>query len=312
MLGYLGFDTSNYTTSVACYLENGEIVSEKLMLAVAAGEKGLRQNDALFLHTKQLPIILDKLFTSLPEDVRIAAVGASEKPRDNPQSYMPCFLAGRTAAVSAAKAAKVSYYGFSHQSGHLAAALYGANRLDLLSAPFLAFHVSGGTTEGLYVVPHKNSFTVEIISKTLDISAGQLIDRIGVKLGYSFPAGERLEQDALLHTESLSPKPVIKGTDCCLSGVENICDRLLQNGCEASYAAKYCFEYIAEALVEISQRLMDKYPNTPILFSGGVMSSSLIKEYISMRIPAIFTKPELSKDNACGIALLTNAMAFTR
>ena len=50
---YLGIDTSNYTTSVAVADEDGQIVANlKAPLPVKEGERGLRQSDALFAHTK--------------------------------------------------------------------------------------------------------------------------------------------------------------------------------------------------------------------------------------------------------------------
>ena len=53
---YLGIDTSNYTTSLAVYdAETGAVVSQKQLLPVREGEMGLRQSDAVFHHTRQLP-----------------------------------------------------------------------------------------------------------------------------------------------------------------------------------------------------------------------------------------------------------------
>ena len=56
---FLGIDTSNYTTSAAVYnsVEN-KIYQSKILLPVKEGERGLRQSDAVFHHTKQLPEIV--------------------------------------------------------------------------------------------------------------------------------------------------------------------------------------------------------------------------------------------------------------
>ena len=306
---YLGIDTSNYTTSVAAYLEDGAMLSEKKLLPVAPGEKGLRQNDAVFLHTKQLPQVAEKLFARLPEDARLAGVGVSTRPRDAEGSYMPCFLAGRTFAYGIAASAKAPLKELSHQAGHIAAALYGADRVDLLASDFIAFHVSGGTTEGLLVKSSRDGISVDIASKTLDISAGQLIDRIGVRLGFGFPAGAHMDKLALAHNGDVSAKPVLKGADCCLSGVENVCARLLDEGVSPESVAAYCFGYVAETLVRVSRRLREEYGALPILCAGGVMSSEYIRNYISARVEnAVFTKPEFSSDNAAGTAYLAAAL----
>lgn len=306
---YLGIDTSNYTTSFAAYCENGVMISEKKLLPVAHGEKGLRQSDALFHHIKQFPEVAEKLFSRLPGDYEIAGVGASVRPRDVEGSYMPCFLAGRTIGYTLASSYKLSLKEVSHQSGHIAAALYGAGRLDLLGGDFVSFHVSGGTTEVLYIKTKGVSFETKIVSKTLDISAGQLIDRVGVSMGLSFPAGAELEKFALSYEGKTSAKPVIKGTDCCLSGVENICARLLSEGAAKEYVGAYCFDYVAEMLVRISLKLKAQYGDIPFLYAGGVMSSSYMRRYISSAISnAVFTKPEYSADNAAGVAFLTAAL----
>jgi len=306
---YLGVDTSNYTTSLAAYCEDGRMISEKKLLPVEQGAKGLRQSDALFLHVKQLPEVSEALFSRLPADFTVVGVGASSRPRDVEGSYMPCFLAGRTLAHTLAKSSKVPLREFSHQAGHIAAALFGADRLDLLSSEFISFHVSGGTTEGLYIRPSKISFETSIVSKTLDISAGQLIDRVGVSMGLAFPAGSELEKIALRYEGKVAAKPVLKGNDCCLSGVENICARLLSENASQEYVAAYCFDYVAQMLVRISERLKAQFGDIPFLYAGGVMSSSIIKEYVSARIPgSVFTKPEYSSDNAAGIAYLTAAV----
>ena len=62
MAQILGIDTSNYTTSAALLdLETGEVHQEKQLLPVKAGEAGLRQSDAVFHHTRQLPELLERL-----------------------------------------------------------------------------------------------------------------------------------------------------------------------------------------------------------------------------------------------------------
>ena len=306
---YLGIDTSNYTTSAAAYLEDGGMISEKKLLPVAAGEKGLRQNDAVFLHVKQLPEVAGKLFSRLPEGAELAGVGVSTRPRDAEGSYMPCFLVGRTFAHGIATSHGVPLKELSHQAGHVAAALYGAGRVDLLASDFISFHISGGTTEGLFVRSSRGGVSVDIVSKTLDISAGQLIDRIGVRLGFGFPAGAEMDKLALAHAGDVSAKPVLKGSDCCLSGVENVCARLLGEGAAPEYVAAYCFGYVAEMLVRVSARLREERGGVPILFAGGVMSSEYIRNYVSARVEnAIFTKPEFSSDNAAGTAFLAAAL----
>lgn len=94
---YLGIDTSNYTTSLALYnSEDNSVIQSKKLLPVKQGELGLRQSDALFHHTKQLPELFKELFKDFIGEIK--AVGVSVKPRNTEGSYMPCFLAGESVA----------------------------------------------------------------------------------------------------------------------------------------------------------------------------------------------------------------------
>ena len=94
MARYLGLDTSNYTTSAAIYDAEADILcQEKKLLPVKEGTLGLRQSDAVFHHTRQLPEIVEALLHDGGAS-DVAAVGASERPGSEPGSYMPCFLVG--------------------------------------------------------------------------------------------------------------------------------------------------------------------------------------------------------------------------
>ena len=159
---FVGFDTSNYTTSVAvCDADGSVIANLKAPLPVKEGERGLRQSDAVFAHIKNLPTLADRLADVLRQGFEPVAVGVSSTPRDAEGSYMPCFLSGVAAARSFAAAKGLTVYEFSHQSGHIMAAAYSSGYADkLLEKPFLAFHVSGGTTEMLLVKPDRVGFSV--------------------------------------------------------------------------------------------------------------------------------------------------------
>lgn len=305
MCAFLGIDTSNYTTSCAAFI-NSAVIQEKMLLPVKQGECGLRQSDAVFHHTQQLPKVMERLVPRL--DGRIDAIGVSAKPRQEEGSYMPCFTVGVGCAKTLSLVLDVPLYEFSHQQGHVAAALYSAGRLGLLKTPFLAFHVSGGTTEALHVIPDENElFITRIAAKTLDLNAGQAIDRVGVMLGLSFPCGAELEKLALSCNENISVSPALKGCDCCLSGVENRCRQLLSQGASREYIAAFCLEYIRRTLYEMTVRLQKQYGNLPLLYAGGVMSNTIIRSSFERDFGALFAQPEYASDNAAGIAVLAAA-----
>lgn len=306
---FLGVDTSNYTTSLAVVdTDSMTAVQSKKLLPVAEGSLGLRQSDAVFHHTVQLPV----LFESLATDCKLSdvnAVGVSVSPRSEKGSYMPCFLAGVSAATAFASSRSLRLHRFSHQQGHIAAALFSADRLDLLNERFLAFHVSGGTTEAVIVSPDKeNILATQLVASSLDLKAGQAVDRVGVALGLSFPAGKQLDELACKCDEKIKLKPVIRGCDCSLSGVENKCKKMIADGVSPEKVAKYCIEYICASLDSMTQALTDKYGRMPIVFSGGVMSNSIISKRLGEKYGAVFAKPEFSCDNAVGTAVLTAIM----
>ena len=193
---YLGIDTSNYTTSVALYNdEDNSVVNLKKLLPVKSGEKGIRQSDAVFHHTIQLPELIKKAFNG--EKIDIKSIGVSTKPCNVENSYMPCFLTGISVATGISSALNVPLYEFSHQDGHIVAALFSSEKLDLINKKFIAFHVSGGTSQALLVEPDGNYFKTTLISDSLDLKAGQAVDRVGVMLGLDFPCGPELEKLAL-------------------------------------------------------------------------------------------------------------------
>lgn len=305
MSSVLGLDTSNYTTSAALYESaTGKITHYKKLLPVKFGQMGLRQSDAVFHHVQQLPEVMDKLFADCKETP--CAVGASLRPRDLSDSYMPCFTVGSSNAAVLGSVLHVPVYYFSHQSGHIAAALHSAGRLDLLQKKFLAFHVSGGTTEAVIVSPdNKNVLSVKLVAETLDLNAGQAIDRVGGLLGLRFPAGMELERLALTYDGNIKCKPVLKGSNCCLSGVENICEKMLRDGEPSNKIARFCIEYIAAALDGMCEQLLQQYGPLPVLFAGGVMSNSIINQRFTHKYQALFAAPEFSSDNAAGVAILT-------
>lgn len=302
---YLGIDTSNYTTSIALCDENTHVVHKRMLLPVKEGQLGLRQSDAVFHHVQQIPQLTHELF-ELCDAQDIEAIGVSTRPRDVEGSYMPCFTVGKMLAYALADILKVPVFEFSHQCGHIAAALYSIDRLDMMQSDFIAFHVSGGTTEGLLVSPCEDKIiSASLVSKTLDLNAGQLIDRTGVMLGLKFPAGVQIEKLAASFNGDVNVKPVLKGNDCCLSGVENIVNKMNISGEPKEKIAYYVLKFIGCTVNKMCDCLIDEYGDMPIVFAGGVMSDMLIRQWIAKGRNALFAKSEFSADNAAGVSVLT-------
>lgn len=310
----LGIDTSNYTTSSAvCRIEDMEVVSNsRKLLSVESGAKGLRQSDAVFQHIKALPEIVKGAAKCVASGDENVCISVSDRPSEQEGSYMPCFLAGVSAAETAASAGGVECYRFSHQAGHIAAALYSAGRMDYLNRNFLAFHVSGGTTQALYVTPDEERILkIECVGGSNDLKAGQAVDRIGGMLGLDFPAGPALERLALNSKEVYNPRPIMKGETFSLSGLENMAAKMMKMEEKPEDIARFTLDFIAVSIISCVEKLIEEFGKMPVVFAGGVMSNSIIRKRIESRFECAFAEPSFSSDNAAGIALL-GAISYLR
>ena len=301
----IGFDTSNYTTSVAWYDGyKGENCSK--LLPVKAGELGLRQSDAVFAHIKSLPELTGRLFSNISTD-NVTAIGVSMRPRSVEGSYMPCFMVGYSHAKLLADSLHVPLIEVSHQEGHIAASAWGAGREDLLDVPHLAWHLSGGTTELLLVQPKGRSVSCEKIGGTTDISAGQLIDRTGQLLQLPFPSGksiDALSQNAVM-TETFRVK--CTGSEFSFSGLQNKVQQFHQLHENSSETAAYALRCVAVAILQATKNAQSLYPGLPVIFSGGVASNTLLRTILAPLNP-VFAPAQYSTDNAMGVAVLASRL----
>ena len=304
-MSVIGFDTSNYTTSIAVY-DGVDGMNCSKLLPVKQGELGLRQSDAVFAHTKSLPELSDRLFSHFrPEEVN--AIGVSTRPRAVEGSYMPCFMVGYSHAMLLAQLHNVPLFEVSHQQGHVAASLWSAGRLDLMDQPHLAWHLSGGTTELLLVEPEGKNVRCTRIGGTSDISAGQLIDRTGQLLGLGFPAGKQV--DALSKESNAKDLFKVKCPDMefSLSGVQNKVQQYFAGGAGHADTASYALRCVIHAVYTATEHALSHYPDLEVVFSGGVASNSLLRERMAALKP-VFSKPEYSTDNAMGVAVLAQRL----
>ncbi len=302
---YLGLDTSNYKTSAGLYCpEDGFFRACGKLLEVPLGSLGLRQSDALFQHIRQLAEQVRLACRELNGEIR--AIGYSARPRDLEDSYMPCFLAGQCAAQCMAAVLGVPAYDFSHQQGHLAAAALSVDRLELLREPFLAWHLSGGTTELLRVEPSAERIIhADIVGGTSDISAGQLIDRVGVELEMPFPAGPYVEQAALRSgTDAFFRVKVQDGT-FSFSGVQNQYQARLRAGDSREDVCRFVLLTVAQTILRATKNAR-REQKLPVLISGGVSVCLLVQQVFAGEPDLWFAQKGLGGDNAVGVAVLAS------
>ncbi len=314
---YIGFDTSNYTTSLAAVdSEFNVLFDQRKLLKVKEGEVGLRQSEALFQHMENIPDMLENLY-SVIDKAQIQAIAVSDKPRPCEGSYMPVFNAGRNYGKVISGTLGIPVYAFSHQEGHLESAVRNSGLKQMQS--FVALHLSGGTSEVLRVTNKDYGYSIAVIGGSRDISFGQLIDRVGVSLSLDFPCGAAMDLMAIGYTGESKKllKPIyIEGLDLNLSGIETQCQRMISSGCDQITLVYELFDKISASLCSITEKSAGNKQWESILFMGGVSASSFIRTCITdyfqgTSIKVIFGDPQYATDNAVGIATL-GAKAFNQ
>jgi N6-L-threonylcarbamoyladenine synthase len=302
---YLGIDTSCYTTSVAAACEE-KIISLKKPLEVKVGTCGLRQSEAFFQHSKNLPVLIGQLkeqinFKSFDDII----VTASSRPRNIDGSYMPVFSAGQGYAKAIAAATDAKYIETSHQEGHIMAALHSCQKHSIIEKPFLTYHISGGTTELLLSKKVEDGFKCEIIGGTIDLPAGQFIDRIGVKAGFPFPCGKYIDEEACGYTgEKPRVKTCVKDEYINLSGEETRYNRILDGDATKGYVSYCTMKCISDSLKKSIISAQERYNTENVLMVGGVSSSQFLRNEFSDMKNVFFAERELCTDNAVGTCLM--------
>ena len=294
----LGIDTSNYTTSICVVDENKIRFDLREMLTVKKGMKGLRQSEAFYQHIIKLPSMINKI-----KDQKLEGICVSSNPRRVNGSYMPCFKAGESIASILADTLHIPLHKTTHQEGHIEAGMYANNNIP---DTFICVHMSGGTTEILLCDKDHRGYISQIVGKTIDISAGQLIDRIGCMLGLDFPCGQKM--DELYDCNKTMKLPIsVNGADMSFSGVENQCKLYYERGFESISIIGGVFNCVAGSIMRAVKRAAYQYNIKDILFVGGVSASRNIRNmFLSEkdRLELNFAQDHLSGDNAVGVALI--------
>lgn len=307
----LGIDTSCYTTSLALVSTNGELISQqRKILPVKKGNRGLSQSEALFYHIKQLPSLYGQLLADAEQQgkrlAEVKLVCVSDRPRPLEESYMPVFLGGLSFAQVIAATLGTPLHFTTHQEGHILAGVWsGGLPVD---EPFLAVHLSGGTTEILLARWENAGLSLKKVGGSADIAAGQMADRVGVAMGMQFPAGRELDLFALTDEAVKGEQQNFSYQEgfFSLSGPESDLQRKLSQGVAPLIVAKTLWQTISRALAKSLSELGNIYQCEKILLVGGVAGSKNLRCLLPNLLPEkqlFFCNPEFSGDNSVGVAL---------
>ena len=139
-----------------------------------------------------------------------------------------------------------------------------------------------------------------------------LVVSSGVRMHTGFPAGPALEKLAMLGRPESRIGVSVKGMNCNLAGAENIAARWLEQGTvPRKQIAAEIFDFVARTIVRMIEAACEETRTRQALLAGGVASSTLLREMIDRRAKKrrlncriCYARPELSGDNAVGVALL--------
>lgn len=306
---FLGIDTSYYTSSVALVDASGRLLADQRRpLAVARGERGVSPPQAVWSHLKALPAEVEPLLRAY--GTRIAAVAASVRPRPAEDSYLPPFKVSEGFGRTVAAALGVPFYPSTHQEMHIMAGLWSADQPPE-GKQFLAVHLSGGTTELIRVTRRPGGFDEELLGGTLDLHAGQFVDRVGVALGLPFPSGPHLERLAADGRPGAVRIPsVVHGWRVSFSGPETAAQRLVGQA-DPSDLALAVIHCVSKTLEKWLRAAVEETGLREVLVVGGVSANQMLRARLRSRLehPAVgarlaFGQPRFSTDNAVGTALL--------
>ena len=302
---YLGIDTSCYTTSVAVLNAEGQLLGEaRKILDVKPGRCGLQQSEMVFQHTRNLPNLVEQVLQG--REYNLKGIGVSGYPRPLEGSYMPAFLAGLSVARSLAALTGAKLNIISHQENHLEAGVWSAQ--GPCAKRFLLLHASGGTTDLLLAEQQEDGrYQLTEVGGSMDLHAGQFIDRVGVALGLQFPTGPALEKLAATATEMVELPISVRKLQVSLSGPATAALRKLEAGADGPALALGVEYALAETFVRMLRNGGAAYEVEDVLLVGGVASNSYIRQHVTERLAKRRMRtwvPEarFSCDNASGCA----------
>ncbi|MCD7974746.1 MAG: O-sialoglycoprotein endopeptidase [Phascolarctobacterium sp.] len=301
---YLGIDTSCYTASVAVISAEGKLLEDvRRVLDVKHGKCGLKQSEMVFQHMRNLPELLETALRD--KGYRLLGVGVSSFPRSVKGSYMPVFLAGLGIARALAVATASKLYMLSHQENHLVAGFFSVK--GFRAEKFLMLHASGGTTDLLFVnTEDDGKYLLTQVGGSVDLHAGQFIDRIGVAIGLKFPVGSEFEKIAECAEKKIELPISVNGTNISLSGPATSAMRKLHS-CDVGALALGTEYVIAESFARMLANAIDEYEVADVLMVGGVSGNNFIRKHVIARLAEKNVHcwvPEVrfSSDNAVGCA----------
>jgi N6-L-threonylcarbamoyladenine synthase len=304
-MNILGIETSCDETSVSILCDGRIIVNEIHSQDIHAHFGGVVPEMASRAHLGKIDALCASVFQKsglLPN--RIDAIAVTDCP-----GLAGALLVGISFALGLHCGQGTPVTGINHLEGHISS-IFLEN--PALGYPFLALIVSGGHTS-IYKVEDFGRYVC--LGKTVDDAAGEAFDKIGKMLGFNYPAGRAIEEEALKAPElkpipfpiARAPGPLL---DFSFSGLKTSVKYFLRDH-EPGYGAEnkplLCKSFqnaIVESLVANVKSAVEQTGISTIAVVGGVACNALLRRRMRelAGCSVYFPSPTLCTDNAAMIA----------
>ena len=233
-------------------------------------------------------------------------------------------LVGLSLGRAVAWSRGLTFHGVHHLEGHLYSPFLAVDGqpAEPIPEPFVGLVVSGGHTS-LFAVGGSDDHRVETLAETRDDAFGEAFDKLGKKLGLSYPQGPQLDLIAERGDASACPLPVAASPRGELffsySGLksEALRELLKRGGPSAEEPAAWpqplldlCAGFRAAAVAQIVDRVARLHRRQPIpllAVSGGAAANRLLRRELEAwcaaeRVALRLVPLRYSGDNAAMIA----------
>ncbi len=258
----LGIESTAHTFGVGI-VEDGEVLSnERDVYKPASG--GIIPREAALHHYTLGPSILKAALKRAGVGIKEIDLFAFARG----PGILSCLKTGaQMAAFLSAKYGR-GVVGVNHCIAHIEI----ARKCSGFADP-LMLYVSGGNTQ---IITFQNGRYV-VFGETQDIGIGNLLDKVGRRLGIPFPAGPKIEEYAKAGKHYIKMPYSIKGMDVSFSGIETFISRV-QNEHRIEDVCFSLQETVFSMLIEASERAMAYCKKDSMIIAGGVAANTRLNE----------------------------------
>jgi len=291
----LGIESTAHTISIGIVNKDADVLFLKSM-RVDPPNGGIYPTEAAEEHCSNAIKILEEI--KLKIDLKsITQVSYAMGP-----GLPNCLRVGATLARSISQSLKIPLVPVNHCKAHIEIA---HKTSKLKESEVIAMYASGGNTQIILCDFEKLRYT--ILSETIDIGIGNMLDKFGRHCGLPFYAGPIIEKKAKNATTLHTLPKCIKGNNFifsgCLTAAKSLYDKFPEDFDNICYSIQYSsFSALQENLTKILNQ-----KSLPVYLVGGVACNDLLSNIIketcdAYSVPYWRPPKHLAVDNGAMIA----------